>query len=65
MAGIPKRDFERRFGIDFEDLFGDLTGDLRDQGFVHCKPGRIALTVAGMLFLDAIVGRMSDQIGDI
>lgn len=64
-AGISKRDFERRFRIDFEDLFGDLIVDLRDRGFVHRKPGRVALTVAGMLFLDAIVGRMSDQTGEI
>jgi len=64
-AGIQKRDFEERFGIGFEDLFGDLIVDLRDQGFVYPKPGRVALTVAGMLFLDAIVGRMSGQIGDI
>ncbi len=64
-AGIRQRDFERRFGIIFEDLWGDLIVDLRGQGFVQSSPDRIALTVAGMLFLDAIVGRMSDQIGDI
>jgi oxygen-independent coproporphyrinogen-3 oxidase len=61
-AGIPKRDFERRFEIDFEALFGDLVLDLKDQGFVQLKPDRVALTVKGMLFLDAIVGRMSDRV---
>ena len=64
-AGIPKRDFERRFEIDFAALFGDLILDLQGQGFVQPKPDRVALTVKGILFLDAIVGRMSDQIGDI
>jgi len=64
-TGISKRDFEGRFGIIFEDLFGDLIVELRDRGFVRLKLGRVALTVAGMLFLDSIVGRMSDQTGDI
>jgi oxygen-independent coproporphyrinogen-3 oxidase len=64
-AGISKRDFERRFEIDFEALFGDLILDLHEQGFIQLKPGRVVLTVKGILFLDAIVGRMSDQIGDI
>ncbi|MEA3230762.1 MAG: radical SAM family heme chaperone HemW [Thermodesulfobacteriota bacterium] len=64
-AGIRQRDFERHFGIDFEELCGDLIVDLRGQGFVQSGPDRIALTVAGMLFLDSIVGRVADQIGEI
>ncbi len=64
-AGIGKNDFERRFQVDFNHLFGDIVNDLQGRDFINENERRLSLTVEGMLFLDAIVNRMSDRIEDL
>ncbi|RTZ95086.1 MAG: hypothetical protein DSY90_14415 [Deltaproteobacteria bacterium] len=63
-AGIGKNDFEARFGVDFNHLFGDAVDELRGRGLFNENKSRLALSAEGMLFLDSIVSRMSDQIED-
>jgi oxygen-independent coproporphyrinogen-3 oxidase len=64
-VGIGKNDFERRFQVDFNHLFGDIVNDLQGRGFINENENRLSLTVEGMLLLDAIVNRMSDRIEDL
>jgi oxygen-independent coproporphyrinogen-3 oxidase len=61
-AGIEKAGFERRFNIDFEAVFGDVVFDFKKRGMIDEDERRLALTVDGMLFLDAIIDRMSDMV---
>jgi len=63
-AGIEKADFERRFNIDFEAVFGDVMFDFKLRGMIDENERYLALTIDGMLFLDAIIDRMSDQVDD-
>ncbi len=64
-AGIDIGVFYRRFGISIIERCEALITELHAQGFVRNRQDRIALTVEGMLLLDAIVTRISDQMGDI
>lgn len=69
VGGIHLKAFRQRFGIDLMEPCRDLILELQDQGWVKRPSGRplerLALSLEGMLFLDAIVDRMSDQLSEV
>jgi oxygen-independent coproporphyrinogen-3 oxidase len=64
-AGIKAAEFEARFHVKFSDLFGDVREDLDGKGLIEKDENRLALTMAGMIYLDSIVDQMSDRIEDL
>jgi putative oxygen-independent coproporphyrinogen III oxidase len=60
--GIDVHDFERRFDVVFDEMFGPVLKDLAGREMIRPAPGRCALSLAGMLYLDSITGRMVDVI---
>lgn len=60
--GIGLTDFNRRFGCDFKDLFGELLESLMGQGLICHKPDRVALTPKGMILADGITSYFVDRI---
>ena len=57
--GIDERDFEARFGICFEQAYGDLTRYI-EGGFLTREGGRIAFTERGMYVSNAILSEWLD-----
>ncbi len=64
-AGIETGEFEARFQVKFYDLFGEGLEDLDGKGLIERNKNRLALTMAGMMYLDSIVDQISDQIEDL
>ena len=62
-CGIDVNDFEGRFGIDFGDLFAPAMAALTAEAMVQVTPDACALTPAGLVYADAIVGRFVDLVG--
>ena len=56
--GIRIRDFENRFGLRFDRVFGDVTAELRKNGWITEDACRLALTSEGLLFLDGITSML-------
>ncbi len=63
-AGIDKIDFSHRFNVDFNTRFDEITADLRHRKFIDENGHRLALTMEGMLRLDAIVAQIAGRIPD-
>jgi len=63
--GILIREFEKRFAVCFDDLFGELRKELKKKGFLETDAARCALSVPGMRFLDSITSLFADQIPEI
>ncbi len=57
--GIDERDFEARFGICFEQAYGDLARYI-EGGFLTREGGRIAFTERGMYVSNAILSEWLD-----
>lgn len=57
--GIDKADFSHRFGISFEDAYGDLS-PLLAGGFLKSDNGRIAFTARGMQVSNTILSDLLD-----
>jgi oxygen-independent coproporphyrinogen-3 oxidase len=60
-AGIDPAEFGRRFGIDFEEVFGRAAAGLAAQGLLVPSGGRIAPTRRGMLFHDTLCAALAAQ----
>ncbi|MGE0084259.1 MAG: radical SAM family heme chaperone HemW [Desulfococcaceae bacterium] len=60
--GILIREFEKRFAVSFDELFGKLSEDLKNSGFLEDDAARCALSLRGMRFLDSITSLFADQI---
>jgi len=52
--GIDLREFHKRFGISFYSLFGKITKELEEEGFIKTDQDCCMLSRKGMLFLDSI-----------
>jgi oxygen-independent coproporphyrinogen-3 oxidase len=48
LDGIDARDFEKRFGRGFEDVYGDIERGLVDDGLILRSKGRIMLSARGI-----------------
>ncbi len=53
--GILIREFEKRFDMEFEKLFGAAAELLEKEGFLGNDAGRFFLTEKGMIFADSII----------
>jgi oxygen-independent coproporphyrinogen-3 oxidase len=54
-AGIDSREFSRRFGLDFDTLYGDKCARYIQNGFMTFHHGVYALTPAGMFISNYIL----------
>jgi oxygen-independent coproporphyrinogen-3 oxidase len=54
-GGIDIQRFNRRFGTDFNALFGETGDYLTEKGLLDTQPDHCRLTRQGMLLLDAVV----------
>lgn len=55
--GIAAEAFEKKFGVSFHGLFGEVIADLRKKRLMNATKTRCALTCRGMRFLDGIASR--------
>ncbi len=63
--GIVIREFEKRFAVCFDDLFGKLREEFKEKGFLEADTDRCALSLQGMRFIDSITSLFADQIPEI
>lgn len=63
-AGIETRSFDLRFGVVFDSLFANEVADLIIKRLARYDRKRLALTVDGMLLLDAIVVQLAEKLDD-
>ena len=54
-AGIDSREFARRFGLDFDTLYGDKCARYIQNGYMTCRGGVYALTPTGMFVSNYIL----------
>ncbi len=52
--GIRLDRFEKRFNVNFQEMFKEVITDLGEKGFIKCSENHCVLTRKGMLFLDSI-----------
>jgi oxygen-independent coproporphyrinogen-3 oxidase len=52
--GILLDAFDEKFGVSFQEMFGEIIVDLEEKGLMECFHGRCSLTSKGMLVLDSI-----------
>jgi len=52
--GIVIDDFDKKFGVNFKNLFEEIIADLETRGLAELFQNRCALTSKGMLYLDSI-----------
>ena len=52
--GISVDAFDKKFGVSFKAMFGEITTGLREKGLIKYSQNRCALTPKGMLLLDSI-----------
>jgi putative oxygen-independent coproporphyrinogen III oxidase len=62
--GIDIPWFEKKFQINFENLFSDVLHDMISRRWVTISNNQCALTLKGMLLLDSIAQRLIAEIGD-
>lgn len=60
--GISVDDFDKKFGVSFKAMFGEITTSLEEKGLIKYYQNRCALTPRGMLFLDSIAAMFTQQI---
>lgn len=48
MAGVDRQQFLRKFGVDLEDIYGDVILSLRENGLVSWKHDHLVLTRKGI-----------------
>lgn len=60
--GIDPGEFENRFGTRFTDVFSQVLAELSDEGVLHLRDNRWALTRNGMLYLDGVAGRFAERV---
>ncbi len=60
--GIRVDRFEKRFGLNFHDMFGPVVSNLAAEGKMASGADRCALTRQGMLYLDAVAGLLIDAL---
>ena len=53
-AGIDLQTFGVRFGMDFQEVFGEVIADFEKDGLLSVSRGRCALTRRGLAFADSI-----------
>jgi oxygen-independent coproporphyrinogen-3 oxidase len=53
--GISVDAFDKKFGVSFKAMFGEITTSLEEKRLIKYSQNRCALTPRGMLFLDSIV----------
>ncbi len=56
--GIP--DFEKKFSLSFENIFGKTAKDLVQRGLLEKDAARCALSFKGLRFLDSITSLLAD-----
>jgi oxygen-independent coproporphyrinogen-3 oxidase len=52
--GISVDAFDKKFGVSFNEMFGETTASLEEKGLIKYSQNHCALTSRGMLFLDSI-----------
>lgn len=60
--GIDVAKFEEKFGVRFNRLFGEVTAEFEDKGWLKLTNTRCVLTLRGILLLDAITAALADCI---
>ncbi len=60
--GLSISDFEKRFNIDFNRLFGSIVVAYESDGYLEIINNQCRLTHKGMLFVDNISSRFIDEI---
>lgn len=59
-AGISSSEFIRKFGLSFEELFGDKIARLKEGGYMRVRNGNYSLTPQGMFVSNYILSDMLD-----
>jgi oxygen-independent coproporphyrinogen-3 oxidase len=62
--GIDISGFEKKFNMAFEPLFPAVLADMIPQRWITLSEERCALTLKGMLLLDSIAARLTDELPD-
>jgi oxygen-independent coproporphyrinogen-3 oxidase len=62
--GVDMSWFEKKFLVDFDNLFSNVLSDMITRGWVNISKNQCALTLKGMLLLDSITERLICEIGD-
>jgi oxygen-independent coproporphyrinogen-3 oxidase len=52
--GIDIDIFNKKFGVSFNRIFGEIINNLKEKGYIQFAQNRCALSIKGMLFLDSI-----------
>ena len=52
--GIMVDVFDKKFGVSFKEMFGEVIIGLEEEGYIKFFQNRCALTSRGMLFLDSV-----------
>ena len=63
-TGVEKADFKHRFGLSFEEAYGDISR-LIDGGFLQNDATRVAFSARGMWLSNAILSEWLDFGGDV
>jgi oxygen-independent coproporphyrinogen-3 oxidase len=60
-AGIDIAAFNRKFDLDFGQIFKETIMDLQNKGFIKADSSTCALSRRGMVFLDSTVAMFTNQ----
>lgn len=52
--GIDIDIFNKKFGVSFNRIFGEIINNLKEKGYIQFAQNRCSLSIKGMLFLDSI-----------
>jgi oxygen-independent coproporphyrinogen-3 oxidase len=64
VEGIDISGFEKKFDMAFKPLLSTVLSDMIPQGWITLSEERCALTLKGMLLLDSIAARLTDELPD-
>jgi oxygen-independent coproporphyrinogen-3 oxidase len=60
--GLDIKSFNNRFNVDFNQMFEELIGELKESGLIKTTPYKCTLSEKGMLFIDSIANMFTDKL---
>ena len=60
LEGVSLKEFERRFGLTVDQVYGPVAGMLKEQGLLDVVEDRLALTQQGVMLCDNVVEFFAD-----
>ena len=64
-AGIDTAVFENRYGINFDNYFGDLLDQLLSRDLLDRRQGRMTLTRKGLMVCDTVAALFADKLDGV